>query len=98
MNLTKPTYLGDSVYISPWPEGDGVKLTTDNHEEAFASNIIYLDESVLARLLTLCSPTQCHSSSPSSSVASSPDPSAGSSDVNPISDDTPGATAHSKKN
>jgi hypothetical protein len=44
----KGTYIGDGVYVSPWPEQGGIKLIT--HNGCSTTNTIYLDSEVLRAL------------------------------------------------
>ena len=48
--MSRATYLGDAVYVSLDAGVLGIMLTTDHHEAEQASNVIYLDDSVLKNL------------------------------------------------
>ena len=43
-------YLGDGVYIQPWPDGGGLKMTTRSHLDKDAENTVYLEPAVLEQL------------------------------------------------
>lgn len=47
----EPQYLGDGVYISPWPEMAEFVITTGTHEEQGADDVVYLEPEVAQALL-----------------------------------------------